>query len=318
MTVTALAYNIEAAPVIDMATHPSEPCYFPKQQQVNMPKPKPVYTAAEVAAGGFARISSFFFTKPKPGRKGKASKAKGKGKAKASSSRELAIDLSPPTAAQVATAASAKVSAATATAKESARVLASAAASAAAGVPLAAAEAAAVAQAAAAATAVPKGTRTNWSKGDDLERLKEALAAWENQVLPWELGLSLSGFAHKVRIPESTLGSYINGKKIVGKGSGRPSLLVGDEEAFMVDLVRRHDRARDGLGAAEVVGKMSELRPDLTSLQAKNAAYQIRKQNSDVLTNPTKAQASTTARTNINVAQQARFHQVLGRLLDCR
>ena len=121
----------------------------------------------------------------------------------------------------------------------------------------------------------------------------------------------MAGFAHKERIPESTVGAFLNGKKYLGKGAGRPALLSRVETTFVCDIVRRHDRARDGLGAAEVVDKVSDLRPDLTLAQAKNLAYQVRKRNSDVLTNPTRAQASKTARTNINIAQKYRFHKVL-------
>ena len=99
---------------------------------------------------------------------------------------------------------------------------------------------------------------------------------------PWESKLSLGGFAQKVRIPKSTLGAYLNGEKCLGKGAGRPALLSRGETTFVCDIVRRHDRARDGLGAAEVVDKVSDLRPDLTSAQAKNLAYQVRKRNSEV------------------------------------
>ena len=96
-----------------------------------------------------------------------------------------------------------------------------AAVSAAAGVVLAPVEVAAVAAAAAASTAAPKGTRTNWSTGENLKRLTEAIFAWKNHMPPWESKLSLAGFAQKVRIPESTLGAYLNGKKYLGKGAGR-------------------------------------------------------------------------------------------------
>ena len=85
--------------------------------------------------------------------------------------------LAPPTSAQVAAAASARASAATNTAEESSRLLTSAAVSAAAGMVLAQAEVAAVAAAAAASTAAPKGTRTNWSTGENLKRLTEAIFA---------------------------------------------------------------------------------------------------------------------------------------------
>ena len=125
--------------------------------------------------------------------------------------------VAPPTSAQVAAAASAKAAAATSTAEESSRLLTSAAVSAAAGMVLAQADVAAGAAAVVASTAAPKGTRTNWSKEENLKRLTEAIFAWKNHMPPWESKLSLAGFAHKVRIPESTLGAYLNGKKYLGK-----------------------------------------------------------------------------------------------------
>ena len=207
-----------------------------------MPKLKPVFTPAEVSSGGWKGIDSFFNQKPKPGRKLKKSGKVNVGRPPLPK-EPIPSALAPPTSAQVAAAASAKAAAATSTAEESSRLLTSAAVSAAAGMVLAQAEVAAVAAAAAASiaapkgtrtavaaaaaasTAAPKGTRTNWSTGEDLKRLTEAIFAWKYHMPPWESKLSLAGFAHKVRFPESTLGAYLNGKKYLDKGAGRPALL---------------------------------------------------------------------------------------------
>lgn len=51
------------------------------------------------------------------------------------------------------------------------------------------------------------------------------------------------------------------------------------------------------------------MRPDLVDSQVKNLGRKSCKRNTDVLTGATMAQASTTSRTNINIAQQFRFYQ---------
>jgi hypothetical protein len=52
-----------------------------------------------------------------------------------------------------------------------------------------------------------------------------------------------------VRIHKKTLRPYGNGKRTLGKGIGRPSLLSEDEKGLLCDVVRLYDRGRDMMGS---------------------------------------------------------------------
>ena len=246
-------------------------------------------------------INSFFQKKPKAGRPAKSSNA---GRKPAPSPEEPSAGLQPPTAAAMAAAAKAK---------SVAENLASAATRAISGQVLDAAETAAVARAAAAAAKVPMGkrSRANWSAPGNVERLSKAVNGWPayKKANPTR---SIEGYANDHKIAPKTLAKYINGTYTVGKGQGRPGLLKADEEKFVVDVVQRHDRGRDGLTPVGVVSLIASVKPGLKHKQAENLAQKFRKRNSDKLTDTTTAQATTTRRTNINVAQQYRFFQVGG------
>jgi hypothetical protein len=191
--------------------------------------------------------------------------------------------------------------------------LSSAAAKASSGQVLVVAEIAAV-LAASKKAAPPKAsaTRTNWSVGEDLTRMTAAVEGWPAAKAAAEAAgasLIISVYAKQMNIPAKTLAKYISGKRTLGVGQGKPSLLKGDEESFLVDVIRRHDRGADGLSTAQVMEKVKSVRPDLGEKQVKNLTLNMRKRNADVLTGITTAQASTTNRTNINIAQQYRFYQ---------
>ena len=156
----------------------------------------------------------------------------------------------PPTAAQMTAAA---------TAAPGLSKLASAAAAVVAGVPLDAAEMAAVLKASRKEGQV-KPTRTNWSKGENLQKMTAACGAWKNQTAPFVTGMTMSVFARVVQIPEKTLTPYLKGTKIVGKGQGAPSLLGDDHESFVCDVMCRQDQGQDGL---TVAGCKTWCRPSL-------------------------------------------------------
>ena len=121
---------------------------------------------------------------------------------------------------------------------------------------------------------------------------------------------SMEGYAKSLNINPVTLSKYISGERVLGKGQGRPGILKSDEATFITDVVRRHDRGRDGLTPAGVISLVASVKPNLSEKQAKNLAHNLRKRNGDKLTQTTSAQASTTKRTNINIPQQHRFFQV--------
>ena len=210
----------------------------------------------------------------------------------------------PPTAAQMTAAA---------TAAPGLSKLASAAAAVVAGVPLDAAEMAAVLKASRKEGQV-KPTRTNWSKGENLQKMTAACGAWKNQTAPFVTGMTMSVFARVVQIPEKTLTPYLKGTKIVGKGQGAPSLLGDDHESFVCDVICRQDRGQDGLTVAGVQNLVQTIAPNLRASQVSNLAKNMRKRSSvgdgGPLTGPVKAQSTSTARMRTTFAQQARWDLV--------
>ena len=131
--------------------------------------------------------------------------------------------------------------------------------------------------------------------------MTQAIGDWKDKKGDhYKEGMTRKEFTIAARIPEKTFQKYAQGKRVLGKSTGRPGHLDDDECLFVVDSVRRRDRARDGLGPGEISSLVQELKPSLSAKQATNAASFLRKQNSDVLTKSTTAQATTTARVAVN------------------
>jgi hypothetical protein len=158
--------------------------------------------------------------------------------------------------------------------------------------------------------------RINWSKGEYLTRLGAAVKEWDDKSERCTVETSTRQFAMMVNIPNGTLNKYITDDKskrlTIGASSGPKPLLSSGEGEFVVDVVRRRDRANDGMSNADIVDAISELKPDLSRRQAANAwARTVRPAHKDVLTGIVVAQATTTKRTAITVTQQWRWHQTV-------
>jgi hypothetical protein len=155
--------------------------------------------------------------------------------------------------------------------------------------------------------------RKNWSKGENLVKVGAAVKEWDAKSERCTKTTTTAEFAAMVGIPVGTLKPYIrvdvSKRQKIGQGMGTKALLKPDESAFIVDVVRRADRGNAGMGNMTVLDSLTELRPDLTREQARNAWRKtIRPANNDTLTGIVKAQATTTKRTAITVTQQWRWH----------
>lgn len=116
------------------------------------------------------------------------------------------------------------------------------------------------------------GGRTNWSKGENLERLQKAVQDWDTKsglYVQANMGVEPSArrYAKVVGIPFATLSRYIRSdverRQKLGSSVGPRPLISLSEEQFVVDLIRRRDRANLGMSRAEVVDVLQDLRPDL-------------------------------------------------------
>lgn len=164
-----------------------------------------------------------------------------------------------------------------------------------------------------------KGSRVNYSKGEPLERLQKAVDDWLGKKGTYltEGGMTLSRFCALAEIPKKTFQSYVcedeSRRRTVGVGVGNAKrLLQPDTEEFLVDMMRRRDRANDGMDRRAGISMLQDLQPELSSLQAQTQFDRVlRPAHKDVLTGIVKAEATTTKRSAITVEQQYRWHSTV-------
>ena len=163
------------------------------------------------------------------------------------------------------------------------------------------------------------GKRTNYSSGNGLLRMTAAVENWLGKKGDvYTPGMEMKRYCELVEIPVETLRKYVvpdtlkrrkPGRSGVG-GSGQ-GLLDEDTAQFLVDTMRRRDRGDDGMGRKESIDMLQDLRPELSRRQVSNQFDRtIRPKYSDVLTGIVKAEATTSKRSQITVAQQYRWHTV--------
>lgn len=162
-----------------------------------------------------------------------------------------------------------------------------------------------------------KVSRQNWSKGDGLKRMTEAVAKWELEAAKPEKGrMSVHLFAEVNGIPYTTFQTHItsvDGKRIkLGSSVGKKPLLDSQSKDIIVDVLVRKDRVNRGVGVTGALDLLEEMHPDLTRKQLDQAFRRtVRPAFSGRLTKPVVAQATTTKRTAITVFQQWRWHKVI-------
>ena len=159
--------------------------------------------------------------------------------------------------------------------------------------------------------------RVNYSKGEALAKLTRAVHDWDNKsgtYLLLGMDFSQERFARLTEIPYHTLRAYIcpnKGKRReLGKAAGRTPAIDKESNQFVVDVVRRKDRANEGMSRREIGDLLQDLAPHLSAKQAVRKVDSIRQLHKSELTGIVSAQASTTKRTAITVEQQYRWHMV--------
>jgi hypothetical protein len=147
-------------------------------------------------------------------------------------------------------------------------------------------------------------TRTNWGKGEPLERITKAVNEWNDKTGQyWDSNGEarlLRAFSSVVNIPYDTFKKYVpssgaTSKRELGKSAGRPSLMNPDDQRFVADIVTRHDHGNDGKSTSKVIDVVMMMNPSLKQKQASNCFNcTIRTNNKDLLTQmDVKAQATT-------------------------
>ena len=160
----------------------------------------------------------------------------------------------------------------------------------------------------------PSVPRVDWSAGANLEKMRKAVDDWLGKKgVAAEEGMGLKHYAARMDVSFETFRKYVckdvGKRRVLGAVSGKQRLLSKDIESFTVDVLRRRDRANDGLNRLEALDLMSSVSSSLSLAQIRRCFDRnIRPANKHLLTGIIKAQASTEKRNAITVPQQFRWH----------
>ena len=158
--------------------------------------------------------------------------------------------------------------------------------------------------------------RRNWSKGEGLKAMTDAVAEWEQeQKKPEKERTSLRFFAEQHNISYTTLQTHItsnDAKRIkLGSSAGRKSIISCASAEIISDVLIRKDRVNQGVGVRGAVDILQEMHPEHTRKQLDQSfRRKVRPDHSERLTNLVAVQNTTTKRTAITVPQQYRWHKV--------
>jgi hypothetical protein len=163
-----------------------------------------------------------------------------------------------------------------------------------------------------------KMSRTNWGIGENLLKITRAKEEWISKTGGYldrnGEARSLTAFAFEAGIPYSTFKKYVSEdqskRREVGKSVGNPSKITRDIQNVIVDTLSRYDRANNGKSPEEAIDLVCGLAPSLNRKQCSQILHRtIIPGNPEKLKpNAMKAQATTTKRSAITVAQQFRWH----------
>ena len=162
-----------------------------------------------------------------------------------------------------------------------------------------------------------KRSRETYGEGAGLEKMTTAVNDWHEKKGRYEedVPMPMSRYCALVDIPEETFRKYVctdpGKRRKLGSQPGPSRLVSKDASQFVVDVMRRKDRADDGMNRRESIDLLQDLQPELTRKQATGAFDKtIRPEHKAVLTGVVKAESTTQKRLAITVPQQTRWHIV--------
>ena len=163
-------------------------------------------------------------------------------------------------------------------------------------------------------------TRENYSEGTAHENLKLAIHEWDMKAGRYHAELShdkmtMTRFSQIVGIPVETFRKYVGAdlgkrRRLGGHVGPSTAVLDADTKQFVVDVLRRRDRANDGMSRQEALDMLQDLQPGRSRSQLATAFDSLRIERKEEITGIVKAQATTTKRSAITVPQQFRWFKV--------
>ena len=112
--------------------------------------------------------------------------------------------------------------------------------------------------------------RFNYSMGEPAVRLAQAVHDWDNKTGTFleEEDMRLERFPQLVEIPYQTFKTYVckdaTKRKVLGTGVGGDTPIDDKITAFLVSVMRRRDRANDGMDRQEGIDVLQTMLPTLT------------------------------------------------------
>ena len=128
--------------------------------------------------------------------------------------------------------------------------------------------------------------------------------------------MSLQVYCSLIDIPYPTFKKYVcadkDKRRVIGCSVGKPSVLDDETQVFATDVIRRKDRANDGLNKREAVDMIHDLKPELKRKQVERAFDRVvRPKNKDKLTGIVKASKCHGVQENDRESGSRRLHHVL-------
>jgi hypothetical protein len=176
---------------------------------------------------------------------------------------------------------------------------------------------------------LPKNTsRINLAKGEHCVKLEKVIHDWNEKEgnIYDDNGERIDDynvFANRIGIPANAFYKYINPnepRQIGDRSCCKKRLMTADEIKFAGWILAWANRGNDGLSSKEAVDMIQELVPNITRVSARrqmqryvmllNAVIGVLKRTTQ------KVQATTSDRTNINVAQQYHWHRAVDEVYD--
>ena len=135
--------------------------------------------------------------------------------------------------------------------------------------------------------------RINWGLEPNKWKLEKAISDWirkkgDRLDSNGEVIDNMNTFCNVVGISKFTLQKYVhkdpNKRRKIGNSVGNPPLLPKQDQRFLSEIIVRKDRANNGIGIEDVIDRIQELNPSLTSKQAANHFHRtLKRKNNDLL-----------------------------------
>ena len=118
----------------------------------------------------------------------------------------------------------------------------------------------------------PKARRMSYAKGEGLQKMTEALAAWDQELLkPKESRMSIHAFAKEFKIPFTTLQMHVTtdeSKRIkLGNGVGRKCIIGAEQQDAIVDMFVHKDRTNEAVNVSGALDLLEQMCPESSRKQ---------------------------------------------------